>query len=74
MKMEINAKTTATLNMFCDADNLDAKIRLLDELTDFLLEESSEPDINPETAVERLDQIHAIRDLQKSLTSIRTSL
>ena len=73
MKMEINAKTAAALNMFCDADNLDAKIRL-DELTDFLLEESSEPDINPETAVERLDQIHAIRDLQKSLTSIRTSL
>lgn len=75
MNFQLNEHITDALSLFCcDADNLDAKIRLLDELTDLLLDESSEPDIDPNIAVERLDQIRAIRDLQKFLTSLRTAL
>lgn len=72
--IEINNNMAAALERLCDADNLDNKIRLLDDVTDIVVEGYSEPCFDKDKYAEAIDLLSAVRDLRKSLTEIRSAL
>nr|DAE79860.1 MAG TPA: chromosome segregation protein [Caudoviricetes sp.] len=72
--MEMNDKMSAALENLCEADNLDNKIRLLDDVTDIVVEGYSEPCLDKDKYAEAIDLLNAVRDLRKSLTEIRSAL
>lgn len=70
----MNDKMSAALENLCEADNLDNKIRLLDDVTDIVVEDYSEPCFDKDKYAEAIDLLNAVRDLRKSLTEIRSAL
>lgn len=72
--IEINNNMAAALERLCNADNLDNKIRLLDDVTDIVVEGYTEPETEESKYAEAVDLIAAVRDLRKSLTEIRSAL
>lgn len=70
----MNDKMSAALKNICEADYLDNKIRLLDDVTDIIVEGYSEPCDDKDKYAEAIDLLNAVRDLRKSLTEIRSAL
>ena len=70
----LNPKATAALERLCDPDNIELSIKVLTEMNDFIVAESSEPDLDPQVAVERIDLLNALRELRQSLIIIREGL
>ena len=70
----LSPKATAALERLCNPDNIEQAIKVLTEMNDFIVAESSEPDLDPQVAVERIDLLNALRELRQSLIIIREGL